>query len=593
MKPRQLSWKWLLLGLVAFLLVGLAIVPRQIGDSEQLHERVTAALSEWTGGEVTLTEPWSVRYFPPLSIRGGFTVHEASRLPLVQSITAKDIKISLNIGHLLLGRLSIDGMRLNRPVITLKGGTAPSASPSEIANLLAGTTVSAMRLRGATINSATGLEVATKLDASFDASDGGGALSAFGSFDLRDETVRFVLDSGALSETETGTSAPFRLRLSGPIAATFSGTASGAGMFQLDGRMQAEIVDGRRFLKWAGIPLPDSQSLRGLSVTGPAHWNGSTLTVDGGSFTLDGNSAVGLLAVTMGERPRVEGTLDFERLVLDPYIGGSQDFAPAPQGALLDWALLKYFDADLRVSAAQIATSAIELGRGGFTVNAKEGVVAAEIGELELCGGSASGRLGFDLSQTRIKASLVGSLTDVDIDPCLKPLALDIPLKGVGTLKTDVMTEGETIDEIVRSLSGDLKIKAQNGAVPVDFAQLLTASTPLEGDGWSQKNLTPFETLDADCRLSAGHIWCQRFKMQTQRGLVSGAGDVDMGRQTLDWSLSVASLMAPLNAAQLETPPQVSIRGPLAQPMIRRADRPSLGEGSTQTSPSDAPVSPR
>ena len=125
--------------------------------------------------------------------------------------------------------------------------------------------------------------------------------------------------------------------------------------------------------------------------------------------------------------------------------------------------------------------------------------MAAEIGELELCGGSASGRLGFDLSQTRIKASLVGSLTDVDIDPCLKPLALDIPLKGVGTLKTDVMTEGETIDEIVRSLSGDLKIKAQNGAVPVDFAQLLTASTPLEGDGWSQKNLTPFR--DARCRL--------------------------------------------------------------------------------------------
>jgi AsmA protein len=295
----------------------------------------------------------------------------------------------------------------------------------------------------------------------------------------------------------------------------------------------------------------------------------------------------------MGERPRVEGTLDFERLVLDPYIGGSQDTAPAPQGALLDWALLKYFDADLRVSAAQIATSSIELGRGGFTVNAKEGVVAAEIGELELCGGSASGRLGFDLSRARIKASLVGSLADVDIDPCLKPLALDIPLKGVGTLKTDVTTEGETIDEIVRSLSGDLKIKAQNGAVPVDFAQLLTASTPLEGDGWSQKNLTPFETLDADCRLSAGHIWCQRFKMQTQRGLVSGAGDVDMGRQTLDWSLSVASLMAPLNAAQLETSPQVSIRGPLAQPMIRRADRPSLGEGSTQTRPSDAPVSPR
>ena len=31
--------------------------------------------------------------------------------------------------------------------------------------------------------------------------------------------------------------------------------------------------------------------------------------------------------------------------------------------------------------------------------------------------------------------------------------------------------------------------------------------------------------------------------------------------------------------------PKVSIRGSLSQPTIRRADRPTLGEGSLQTSP--------
>ena len=33
MKPRQIPWKWLLLGLIALLLAGLAILPRQFGDS--------------------------------------------------------------------------------------------------------------------------------------------------------------------------------------------------------------------------------------------------------------------------------------------------------------------------------------------------------------------------------------------------------------------------------------------------------------------------------------------------------------------------------------------------------------------------------
>jgi hypothetical protein len=85
------------------------------------------------------------------------------------------------------------------------------------------------------------------------------------------------------------------------------------------------------------------------------------------------------------------------------------------------------------------------------------------------------------------------------------------------------------------------------------------------------------------------------FSMQTRRGLISGSGEVDLVQQTLDWNLFVASRATPLKASQLSTeaPPRVSIRGSLSQPMIRRADRPTLGEGSTQTSPMATQISPR
>ena len=61
--------------------------------------------------------------------------------------------------------------------------------------------------------------------------------------------------------------------------------------------------------------------------------------------------------------------------------------------------LLQFIDADLRISAAAIDAGALKLGRGGFTISAKQGVVASEVGELELCGGSADGRLDVDLAQ--------------------------------------------------------------------------------------------------------------------------------------------------------------------------------------------------
>jgi hypothetical protein len=82
--------------------------------------------------------------------------------------------------------------------------------------------------------------------------------------------------------------------------------------------------------------------------------------------------------------------------------------------------------------------------------------------------------------------------------------------------------------------------------------------------------------------------------LQTPRGAISGAGDVDLTRQTLDWSLTVASPIAPAMASpqSQDDVPKVSIRGSLAQPMIRRADRPTLGESSLPTSAAAPQVLP-
>jgi hypothetical protein len=58
-------------------------------------------------------------------------------------------------------------------------------------------------------------------------------------------------------------------------------------------------------------------------------------------------------------------------------------------------------------------------------------------------------------------------------------------------------------------------------------------------------------------------------------------------RMTLDWNLTAAE---PDDAAGT-TAPRIAIRGPLADPMIRRADRPTFGEGSTGASQLSNPVS--
>ena len=73
--------------------------------------------------------------------------------------------------------------------------------------------------------------------------------------------------------------------------------------------------------------------------------------------------------------------------------------------------------------------------------------------------------------------------------------------------------------------------------------------------------------------------------MRTAQGSISGGGTVDLPNQTLDWNLSVADDIEGAKTSQLteQDKTKVSIRGPLLEPTIRRADRPTLGEGALQT----------
>jgi AsmA protein len=599
MKPRQIAWKWLLFGLAAAAIAILALLPRQFSESSRLASSVTDMLAAWTGGEVKLTGPVQVSFFPDVAIQSGFELNNATRLPAVKSITADQAKISLDLPALLLGRVRIDAMRLLRPKIALSEVPSLVMGPDQtlrarVANLFGGVPVSVIRLRDGTlyVPTASGKESINKIDLRLDASSGDGAISSFGSFVFRNETVRFALDCDPTSEAGERPQSPIRLTLtSAPLRANVTGTVSLENELQIDGSMTVDAPSLRRLLVWTGVPLPEGQSLQELSASGSARWNGTTLTFDNGTFALGGDRAVGALAITPGARPRIDGTLDFDRLVLDLYIEDLPPDSPGARLALSDQAILKYLDADLRISATEVVANPLRLGRGGFTISAKGGLLASEVGELELCGGQASGRIGLDVTEGDAKLALSANLSGVPVDRCLEPLALDVPLSGIGSLRVEATAEGRTYEEMVQKLGGLVKAGAQNGVVPLDFARLFYSSAP-EGDGWSRTAGTMFDQLNADCRLTAGQVRCDTFNMQTRRGLLSGSGSVNLAQKTLDWSLFLANDDQPLKASQLATehPPRISISGSLAEPTIRRTDRPTLGDGSH---PAVNQVSPR
>ena len=126
MKPSQLRWKWLLFGLLAVLILVIALIPWLIGDTSRFGDRVAAELSAWTGGEVKFTGPVRVSFLPDVSVRGQIELKNSKRLPVVQTLVAREAKVSLDLVDLLRGRITIDALRLLKPHVTLRDNRTAS-----------------------------------------------------------------------------------------------------------------------------------------------------------------------------------------------------------------------------------------------------------------------------------------------------------------------------------------------------------------------------------------------------------------------------------------------------------------------------------
>ena len=234
--------------------------------------------------------------------------------------------------ELAFGRIRIDALRMFKPEITLKEVPSLVMGPdqtvqAQVANLLSGAPIGVLRLRDGTLNlpTSTGSEAIKKIDARFDASSGTGTMSSFGSFVAarRDRGLRARLRRGRRDRGRDSRSGQSHLHLETPRRPRSRAPRPSTTVFSSRATCRPTWTTRARFLRWAGIALPPGRSLKKLSAAGKARWNGSTLTFDDGTFSLDGNKAVGLLAVTPGPRPRIDATLDFERLAIDPYLDGT------------------------------------------------------------------------------------------------------------------------------------------------------------------------------------------------------------------------------------------------------------------------------
>lgn len=400
-----------------------------------------------------------------------------------------------------------------------------------------------------------------------------------GTGNLRGQEVAFDISAPSVLGGEATASLPMKLRLKSPlIDMFFDGQVAIADTLGLQGRIEVLTSNLRDLARWFGAEWASGPGLKNADIRGDLSWQGPSMAFDKATFRMDGNDATGTLTLNMtGDRPAVTGTLAMKSLDLTPY------FADAGQGDLLsnflDWARTDQTDisnylsapinADLRLSAAQLSVGQWKLGRFAASLSIKNGRILADVAELGVDNGRASGQLTADLSGSLPHVGIRVKLEDFDAANASMVLLGRTAVHGLSNIAIDLTGDGQSVSELVNGARGKVTFHLnEGGRLGIDVKELLAAAQEGGVEGWNNalQGQTSVEGLEAKFRIDKGIMASEQVEVRSGGNLLKAMGTISLQSQQLDLRLLMDAL--PEAAAKKTEPDVLVLRGPWTAPSI-------------------------
>lgn len=402
-----------------------------------------------------------------------------------------------------------------------------------------------------------------------------------GTGNLRGQEVSFELSAHPVLDGSTAASLPLKLRVKAPLLdVSFDGRVSVSDALDLQGRVEAAMSDLRGVARWFGARWPSGPGLQSATIKGDFDWQGPALAFDQATFRMDGNEATGTLALSFtGENPAFTGTLAMQSLDLTPYLsaGGDGD----QLSALLAWArsnegdlseyLATQVDADLRVSAGRLSVGQWSFGRFAASLSLKKGRVLADVAEIGIDSGRASGQLTADLSRSLPQVSIRAKLEDIDAANASMALLGHSAVHGLSNIAVDLAAEGQTVSELVKGAHGKVNLSLyEGGRLGIDVKGLVAAAAQnggVEGWGTAIRGQTTVDDLEAKFRVDKGIMASELVEAKLGDSMLKAVGTISLQSRQVDLRLLMDAL--PEKAAENKAAREVLVfRGPWAAPSI-------------------------
>lgn len=272
----------------------------------------------------------------------------------------------------------------------------------------------------------------------------------------------------------------------------------------------------------------------------------------------DDSTIKGKAAMTRAAQPSYDFDLNIDRLDLDRYLASSEKKKepagkkeePAPKqkdaDAPVDLSGLKGLNAKGRAEIGALQVQGLKLANVKTELRAADG--RAEIGphSANLYEGSLAGTLALDGNANRV--ALKETLTGIAVGPLLRDFAQQDRLEGKGNVSLDVAGAGKTVNAMKSSLAGTAKLNLRDGAIKgVNIGELLRKARSAIGSQSSQaadaKDKTDFSELSASFTIKNGVAHNEDLEVKSPLVRLGGAGDIDIGKSAINY-VAKASVVA-------------------------------------------------
>lgn len=331
---------------------------------------------------------------------------------------------------------------------------------------------------------------------------------------------------------------------------SYDGAARLTDALTYNGRLALSAPDLKKLASSAGAKLPDGDIYRSFSLTGDTSGSATDVMLRNAVVEFDQIQGTGQAALDFSGKPRLTGALSTGPIDITPYAsasgapksqgGGSKGWGSAP----IDLSPLRLADAQITLNADSLKYRRFDFGPSNMRIDLRDGLLNANIDQTTLFGGAGALQLVADGSKATPVVGLKANIDGLAVKPLLQAAANFGMMEGTGDLSLDVTGTGANLSAFMSSLQGQGGVAFDEGLLNgVDLnalaasakTALTSKSVPVSAFG--QNATTAFRNLNANFSMEDGVAAIANLKLQSGDIAVSGGGALDIGDQSLNFTL--------------------------------------------------------